>query len=321
MTEHDVAMELHELLSPYALKRFAEVKDKGLKVAHYTSAESAALIIQNKTIWLRNAAMMNDFSEIAYGKAQLESVLDSGLEQRLEAALTVVHPELMKEVRQWLVDVDRITREQTYLMSVAAHHPDDHLGKLSMWRAYGGTTSGVALVFNTEVFEHDSDALGAHSSPVLYGDSDDLTKQIEIVVANVENNIDKFKNVSSDTAKSILFTAFQYWILSTKHPAFREEEEWRVIHMPFTAPSAFIPTSIRVVRGIPQMVCEVKLQNQPNLDMPWLELDRLLYRVIIGPCAYPEQVRWAFIDLLKSAGVSDPVNRVSVAYIPLRQQG
>ncbi|MDJ0278670.1 hypothetical protein QLH51_17900 [Sphingomonas sp. 2R-10] len=43
------------------------MKAEGLKFAHYTTAENALNIMAVKSVWLRNAAVMNDHSEIEPG--------------------------------------------------------------------------------------------------------------------------------------------------------------------------------------------------------------------------------------------------------------
>lgn len=321
MTEADAISAFADLMFPYATERFEEVKQKGLKMAHYTTAESAALILKNRSLWLRNAAMMNDFSEVAHGSFCLEHSLRNGLGFRLETALEKIHTGLWRAVAEWITGLDNHTRQHTYLTSLSAHDPANRLGKLSMWRAYGGPTSGVALIFNAEPFWHDSDRLGAYSSPVLYGGAEEFSRDLEQVVKGVENNLEILQQVPFDSAKSIIFNALQYSTLSTKHIGFEEEQEWRVIHSPLTQASAFIPTSIQTIRGIPQMVCQIPLRDQPGLGMPWLNLETLLDRIIVGPCVYPLQVAWAFREILREMGISNPDDRISIAHIPLRQQG
>lgn len=309
-----------DLVFMYGNERFADVKERDLKMAHYTTADTAMLILKNRSLWLRNAAMMNDFSEIQHGNRCLEQSLEAGLGNRLAAALDSVHPGLWSAIANSMMQREWQTRSHTYLMSLSEHQPEDRLGKLSMWRAYGGPKSGVALIFNTEPFWHDSDKLGAYSSPVLYGGVDEYRHELERIVSAVENNQDLLRQVPFDNAQAIMFNTLQYSTLTTKHPAFAEEREWRVTHAPLTDASAFIPTTIQTIGGIPQMICEIPLYNQPGLEMPWLELEHLLHRIIIGPCVFPMQVAWAFQEMLTSLNISNPDSRIVIADIPLRQQ-
>ncbi|MDB5713270.1 MAG: hypothetical protein JWO15_667 [Sphingomonadales bacterium] len=288
-------------------------------MAHYTTAENAALILKNQTLWLRNAQLMNDFSEVSYGTSCLQLALQGGQGARMEAALNAAHPGLWTAIAEFLNSMEMQTRTQTYLTSLSAHDPDDLLGRLSMWRAYGGPKSGVAIIFNTEVFKQDSISLGAYSSPVAYGDQFMMAKHLAEMVDGLAANTDIIKQVPFDNAKAIMSNALQFATLSFKHPAFAEEQEWRVIHRPLTDASASILTSVETVCGIPQMVCKIPLRDQPGLEMPWLNMNRLLDHIIVGPCVYPQQVAWAFSEILRGIGV-DPTGRISVAAIPLRQQ-
>ncbi|WP_375250417.1 DUF2971 domain-containing protein [Sphingomonas sp.] len=320
MGENEAITALQELAFPYETRRFQEVFQKGLKMAHYTTAENAALILKNKTLWLRNAQLMNDFSEVAYGTACLIAALQMGIGAQLEAALNGAHPGLWNAIADFIYKVEWQSRTQTYLTSLSAHDPEDFLGRLSMWRAYGGPTSGVALIFNTEVFENDAGQLNTYSSPVAYGNEAVLFSNLKEVADGLTANIDTIKQVPFQNAQSIITNALQFATLSFKHPAFVEEQEWRVIHRPLSDPSPFIQTSIETVRSIPQMICKVPLWDQPGLNMPWMNLDRLLDRIIIGPCVYPNQVAWAFQEILRELGIN-AAGKISIAAIPLRQQG
>ena len=311
---------LSRVAFPYETRRLKEVSDRGLKMAHYTTAENAALILKNRMLWLRNAQLMNDFSEVAYGTACLRLALDGGQGSRMQAVLDATHPGLWQAIAEFLNGIEAQTRSHTYLTSLSAHEPEDYLGRLSMWRAYGGPTSGVALIFNTEVFDQGSLKLGAYSSPVAYGDQFMMAQHISNVIDALSAEIDLLRQVPFDNARAIISNALQFATLSFKHPAFAEEQEWRVIHRPLTDASAFITTSIETIRGIPQMVCKIPLWDQPGLDMPCLNLDRLLDRIIIGPCVYPDQVAWAFGEILRGLGI-DPQGKIVIAAIPLRQQG
>src|SRR3546814_13888534 len=97
-------------------------------------------IISGKTIWLRNAALMNDFMEIRYGKQCRVAALQQRLSE-IEALLNMNHNGLAAEVLNWLSEVEYTVNSQTYLTSFAEHPADDVLGKLSMWRAYGDRKS------------------------------------------------------------------------------------------------------------------------------------------------------------------------------------
>src|SRR2546425_10972194 len=59
--------QFRHVFFPYAEKRTAAVTAIGGRFVYYTTAEVAFQILRRKEIWLRNALLMNDFSEIAHG--------------------------------------------------------------------------------------------------------------------------------------------------------------------------------------------------------------------------------------------------------------
>src|SRR3546814_13502891 len=75
---------------------------------------------------------------------------------------------------------------------------------------------------------------------------------------------DLLAQVPRDRAKSILFHAFQDLVLTTKHPGFGEEEEWRIIHSPFMFSSAYVMPSINTIGGSTTVVHKTALKNTPN---------------------------------------------------------
>ena len=322
MGEQEAIASFTELAFAHTTLRLKEVSDKKLKLAHYTTAESAALIIKNKSLWLRNSNLMNDFSEISHGTSCFQAVLE-GAEawKRLANAVSAVYPGLLDEVIASLNEVKMLAHKQTYLCSLAEHQPTDRMGKLSMWRAYGGPTAGVAIVFNSEPLFVENSDLGVYSSPVLYGGYPEFTVEFDNVVNKIESNIETLKLVPRHIAHSIFLNSFQYAVFSTKHPAFGEEKEWRLLHSPFVNPSSLLKQNIHTIRGIPQTIYEIPLNLEPEFNKPWLTLDKLIYQIIIGPCQYPGEVSWALMQLLEEAGVSKPETRIVVADIPLRQIG
>jgi hypothetical protein len=303
----------------FDLKRLQELKDSGRKLAHYTSAENGLNIIKGKTIWLRNAAVMNDFSEIEHGRACLNWALqNTNLLSRLAALIEPHHPNLCQEVLQWLNEADLDARLFTYITALSEHSADDEVGRLSMWRAYGGNAAGVALVMNTDFLDLDDTQLEAVTSPVLYGGPQRLAEEMQHMVVALEEAPDLIKAVPTINAKSILFHAFRYAILSTKHPSFEEEQEWRVLHSPRQSASAFIEAEPVAIKGIAQLVYKLPLENKPGLNMPQVDLDRLVHRVIIGPTQYPYTVAEAYDEALTRAGVKDAGQRIKISHIPLR---
>lgn len=121
------------------------------------------------------------------------------------------------------------------MISVSEHGSDDvdedRYGRLSMWRAYGGATN-IAFVFNSAPFLRPSNALNAFTSPVLYKDIEGFKLDFLELVESLETAEDLLAALPPGELHGRVAEAFHNAVLSTKHPGFKEEREWRVIHSP-----------------------------------------------------------------------------------------
>lgn len=59
--------ELARVFFPYHATRTQTVLAAGDRFVYYTTADTAMRILKSREFWLRNALLMNDFSEIAHG--------------------------------------------------------------------------------------------------------------------------------------------------------------------------------------------------------------------------------------------------------------
>ena len=169
--------EKYEVFFPYAMKKGLDMDSKNLSFVHYTSASNALRILRNREITLRRSSLMNDFSEIDHGEKCLVSAWNSNLGKgvspdqpgRLAQILNCISPTLLPAVEQAFDGSRRERNADTYLLSLAEHDEakEDRLGKLSMWRAYGGQTN-VALVIDRSPLLRPAPGHAAFTSPVLY---------------------------------------------------------------------------------------------------------------------------------------------------------
>lgn len=161
--------ELIDLFASHIVARRKCLAEGG-RLVHYTSAESAYKIIKGREIWMRNASMMNDFSEIEHGLHCLIAAWMSEPGIKLQAMLNRIKDGFRDQIAKLFdIHTDGIKRA-TYITSLSEHNDDeDYLGRLSMWRAYGGR-AGVAMVMNNAAFAATTDAIKVYSSPVFYQD-------------------------------------------------------------------------------------------------------------------------------------------------------
>jgi hypothetical protein len=118
---------------------------------------------------------------------------------------------------------------------------------------------------------------------------------------------------------------FQRWnglsafaAICTKHPGFKEETEWRVIHCPWWWASARLQRDIVIIQGAPQPIYKIPLKDIPEENLRGIEIPAFLERLIIGPTEDPLATWEAFRDLLAKCGVANAHEKVVISNIPLR---
>jgi Protein of unknown function (DUF2971) len=317
--------KLQTLFFPNLFKRKAEIETSDVLFSHYTSAETAIKIIDNKQVWLRNARLMNDYSEITHGQ---NCLTNSWNDENLGREFIEVFDEIDKTIIpsiEGMLNSFRYHRDfESYMVSLSEHGnpPDtDHenkYGRLSMWRAYGGDCN-IAFLFKREPFFREDVAFGAFISPVLYVESDEFKSHFKDWTRGLRENIDLLKSQDVTLIKDLLLSAFHFATLSLKHPGFKEEREWRVVLSPTLYPGSSYKKTVKCLGGIPQIVYTLDL-NQPNSDgeKP-ISLNQILERIIIGPSENPIAIASALIERLKESGVENPELKVSRSEIPLKR--
>jgi hypothetical protein len=312
--------ELLELFVPHIMAR-REALSKGKRLVHYTSCESAFRIITGKQIWLRNAQMMNDFSEIQHGIDCLFNAWQSPADENLQAMLNRSKNGLRDELAQLFDGHADTLKTGTFITSLSEHEDEeDQLGRLSMWRAYGGR-SGVALVLNNTAIISETNEMRVFSSPVFYQDINTFVKWFEGWTGPILAAEEKIKTLGPEWITNVLFMVFRSFALCTKHPGFAEEREWRVYYSPvFEGQSDWIKPSIEILSGVPQHVMKLELKDDPSKQISGVAPGTLLNRVIIGPCDYPRQVHASIASAMGEAGIENPQEKIWMSFIPLRHR-
>lgn len=313
--EHQRAFQIFH---PYAFRKVVDALAQGTRFVHYTSADAAMGVFQYQEVWMRKSSCMNDFMEIEHGFECLNAAyknLHGIFKDTLDGMFPGFCGKLEAKFNGWLPHF----RADTYIACISEHNDDeDTVGRLSMWRAYGGAT-GVAIVMNGSPFLSSSDALKVYTSPVAYLNKNDFEKEFGTLLLEISNNRDWLITQGEDFIFNRIFETFRFAILCTKHPGFHEEKEWRIIYTPTYNRSDRLIPDIQSIRGAPQPICKIPLKDIPEEELMGIEIPNFVDRVIIGPTQYPMAIREAFVTLLKEAGMQDAPNRVFVSDIPLRQ--
>jgi hypothetical protein len=314
-------LRVFQIFFPYAFESYVNVIQRQTRFVQYTRAEAAIAMIRSKSVWLRKTMWMNDYREIAHGWELLqrtfqESAAGKNFKETMERAFPGIVQEIAANFDPWV----KRYHLDTYVACVSEHDAaEDMMGRLSMWRAYGGRT-GVAVVLKSAPFVAISHALGSYSSPVAYFNKEKIEAHFAKIAAGIAADMDFVKAQPRATIINTMHEAFRFGMICCKHPGFAEEREWRVIYNPErdTIPADQRPMQrrIEIINGTPQPVYSLPLKKLA--DGYDLEIGSILDRVIIGPSEFPGALLEAFWDELEKAGVPEPRKKVVVSDIPLR---
>lgn len=313
-------LDIDRILMRFAREKYDAITQE-TRFVHYTSAEAAIKIIQSKELWMRNASCMNDLSEVQYGlRSWNDCYFNSPEGEYFRKVLDAAYPAFTNNFNRYVVDWSPSIYTRTFISCLSQHDPaEDIHGRLSMWRAYGGS-AGVALVLNLgKVIESGNDALKAYTSPVAYLNDENFRREIATIAQSVQENLDSLRaSVPFDQFFNHMFRTFLFAATCTKHEGFKEELEWRVVHAPDIFPSEVVLGSVETINSIPQTVYKLPLKNDPGRGIAGISITDLVDSVIIGPTQFPIALHDAFARELEAAGVKSASSKVKTSGIPLR---
>ncbi len=316
----NMSEESFRSLMPYASRKLTEAKGSpDLGFVHYTSAEAALNILNSREVWFRNSSTMNDYSEVEYGLERLAEAWNSPIGSELKELLNSFNSgavdQLVNFHNGWQADYS----EHTYLFAVSEHLPqEDDYGRLSMWREYA-RRSGVALVLNRQPFESDTNLLKAYTVPVMYADAAKFAENFSAIRDAVRERAHEFANLIPEALWPPFFQAFRFMSLSTKHPGFSEELEWRVVYNPSFEDSPFFKERIVTIGGVPQRIHALGLAKiEEDGEVLDLSPNALIKKIIVGPTLHQSTIKDALIAALEIAGVEDAEDKVTTSDIPVR---
>lgn len=310
--------DLIHLFYPQMAERLTFFENGG-RLSHYTSAESGFKILRSQEVWLRNSLLMNDFSEIEHGLACLNAAWSSPYGEIFQTWLDNKFPGVKDQIVETFAGHSSGFKSATFIMSLSEHiDEEDHYGRLSMWRAYGGKNS-VCLVMNSRIFNSETDELKVYSSPVMYKSVADFVTWFENWSNTIMASEEELLKQDPKLIAGYIFSAFRNAALCTKHPGFCEEKEWRVFHSPLIeGTSEWIRKDHEIIGGVPQEIIKLVLRDDAEKQVLGLSPESLLNRVIIGPSEHPLPLYHAFYNILAERGFDEPAGRLFISQIPLR---
>lgn len=320
--QFDLMTRLENIFVPNARKRRDELykRQNRARFVHYTPAEAALNIIKTKRIWMRNAMCMSDYREVNHGYDLLRSFFaNTDNRDKFISELDLCSPNVASEAislfDQWWGNI----QTNTYIASISEHKDNEDLhGRLSMWRAYGGSSARVAIVFSVPWYTGASEALNISFSPVAYPEKDDVHTEINSVINNVLENREFLSPVDRNILLGTIFNMFLAGMTCLKHEGFSEEREWRILYSPKLRPSPLVELATETIGGVPQIVYKLPLDEAVSDTLAELDFSQIFDRLIIGPSPYPYAQYEAFVAALEIAGVQNASERVFVSGIPIR---
>jgi hypothetical protein len=296
------------------------------RFVHYTKAEAALNIIRKKRFWMRNTNCMSDFSEVQHGFNILNSFFSNKAnKESFTEALDDCFPGVASEAISMFNNSVHDIMFNSYISCLSEHQPSENLnGRLSMWRAFGGTATQIAIVLNIP-YTFSMLHLRIIFSSVAYFSESAAHEHLQEVIRNVRANREYLQSIGRDALARLVFTTLLFHVVCVKHEGFHEEREWRAIYaptlgayQPLLGASPLMESSTEVPAGVPQVVYKLPLDASVSDQIEDLHFTRIFDRLIIGPTPYPEPIRRAFVDELTKAGVINSDELVRVSGIPIR---
>lgn len=322
-----LTLQMEAIFMPYATKErhklYEATNFQAAKFVHYTTAEAALRIITSKRLWMRNTTCMTDYREVQHGFTMLNKFFgDESQRNAFTAALDACHSgaalEAIHLFNQWWGDL----QFQTFIASISVHDDksEDQHGRLSMWRAFGGSNPRVAIVVRVPWYSDAETQLNVMFSPVAYFNDAQVKEEIYTVIRNINDKADFVRAADRAQVVNTVFAMLMSAVVCLKHEGFHEEREWRAIYGPKRNPSPVMEAEAetQTIGGVPQLIYKIPFDATVVPELAGLDMARIFDRLIIGPSPYSLAMHQAFAAALRKAGVADADERVVFSGIPIR---
>lgn len=193
---------------------------------HYTGIGALLGISSSSAIFATHAYYLNDSREITYATSRLIEVAAT-----FDSCVDDVERKLLSQFIKWL---DRLKQPlPIFIFSLS-----EQASLLSQWRSYTPHGRGVSIGFSTKLVQSITKVNQCRLAKCLY----DQGQHIELVRSLLEKLFISFRRERNelDVSREHLGTCYHKFfekflgnllqvLAIIKHPAFAEEQEWRVI--------------------------------------------------------------------------------------------
>ncbi len=241
-------------------------------IYHYCTAEAFLAICSNKKLRFSDVFSMNDFLEMHWGYSIWESARGE--------LLDIVDQEFLKQIDLILHTSGLIA---TPLASCFSLDGD----VLSQWRAYTGDGEGYAIGFQANLMTQ----LAVRPLKVLYDKKEQINEVKSVIRAMYAVESERAKKDSREFYDACLH--FLLDLAALKNPAFKEEQEVRLLHalefeesnsslrladpggIAFGANVAQEPVSFRMRNNVPVAFIDIDFTNHGQVNP--------VREVVVGP--------------------------------------
>lgn len=279
-------------------------------IHHYTGVEGLLGILQSNKLFATAAYYLNDSSEVEYGSHLVLKILEEWLEvnEKNTAFPATVLRALYALFR--LPDLPSYRSETIY---VACFCSRENL--LSQWRAYGqkgGYSLGFRVSGNSVDLEGPPGFENVRLARVEYNPASQSSVLGEIIRETIVAVADLVKPGPFETEKDLRYKIVEWLddrllqeIVTFKHPAFYDEQEWRVIVRPNKTPNDD-SVKFRPLRG--GLVPYVELSPRSS-KLP-------IASIYFGPSLEPNRTKRPLELLLRANGFGElPVKGADIPVI------
>jgi hypothetical protein len=277
---------------------------------HYTNSNGLLGILSSGRLWATNYRFLNDSSEIAYGVAVFEAVLQERVVQAQNDVIAI------------FLERTRITAnpfDGMFDCYVSCFCERDDL--LNQWRMYATSGGGFAMGLQTKQIglrlgvRHQDQTFFLRK--VIYSEA----TQRQLIAEVLDNTIaalrDATQGMSIADANTLIARCCRFvraetadYFMCFKHPAFEVEQEWRLCHV--IAPTQEAHVLFR--EGSYGLTPYVALDPTP---MAGVHANKIpLARITHGPVKDPTNVRYALRQLLTAKGYAP--TEIAGSTLPMR---
>lgn len=196
------------------LENYLKDNKKPEHLYHYTSTEGFLGIAQNNKMWASHILFMNDRSEFSYAFEMSRDII-----RKLEQGKKLSYKPNLELQRSFAFLLDgNIEKEDVYIIPLSEKQDD-----LNMWKKYTDMSPGLCLELDTGKLGNTISQNNISIGRVIYNADEQRGFLKSIILEDVEKAHDK------SSYSNILYNLLLNAAPLIKHPAFKDEKEWRII--------------------------------------------------------------------------------------------